>query len=378
MTPGSRPIAVVMGTRPEAIKLAPVVIALRRSRLHVRVITTGQHRELVHDALALFGIAVDDDLALMRPGQTLDYVLSASITGIGELLEDAQPVAVLVQGDTTSSLGAAIAAFHHGVPVGHVEAGLRSHNLALPYPEEMNRRAISVVARWHFAPTAGAARNLEQEGVTAGVHVTGNTIVDAVHHVLQERRELPESLGAFIGEAPLILATAHRRESWAGGIEEIALALRDVLDACPDHRLVFATHPNPLARGPVDTVLGGHPAAMVVDALDYGVFLNLLSRAGLVISDSGGVQEEGPTLGVPVLVTRAVTERPEGVDAGAVRIVGTDAGTIRTEALRLLGDDDARAAMAAAGRGVYGDGTAAARIVALLARDLELVASHTA
>ncbi len=360
------PIAILFGTRPEAIKLAPVILELRRRGKPTLVVTTGQHRELVHGVLDLFDIAPDLDLDIMRPGQTLDYVLSRTVTGVGELLDERQPRALLVQGDTTSAFGSAVAGFHHRIPVGHVEAGLRSHDLALPFPEEMNRRVISVVARWHFAPTVGAARNLEAEGITSSVAVTGNTVVDALQHVVATKASLPPGLAEFVGAGPYLLATSHRRESWDGGIANVADALAAVLDAEPDLRLVFATHPNPLAREPVSRRLAGHPRARIVDPLDYPHFLALLAGSTLAVSDSGGVQEEGPTLGIPVLVTRAVTERPEGVEAGAVRLVGTDRDAVFRETLGLVRDAAARERMASAGRTAYGDGHAAERIADVL------------
>jgi UDP-N-acetylglucosamine 2-epimerase (non-hydrolysing) len=359
----ARPIAILFGTRPEAIKLAPVVLELRRRGRPHLVVTTGQHRELVHGALDLFEIVPDLDLQIMRPGQGLDYVLSRTLDGVGALLEARRPRAVVVQGDTTSALGASLSAFHHDIPVGHVEAGLRSHDLSRPFPEEMNRRAISVIARWHFAPTAGAARNLGAEGVANGIVVTGNTVVDALQHVVSRHGSLPADLAAFVDGHPYLLATAHRRESWDGGITRVAEALVAALEAEPSLRLVFATHPNPLARDPVERLLGAHPRARIVDALDYATFLGLLAGSRLAVSDSGGVQEEGPTLGIPVLVTRGVTERPEGVDAGAVRLVGTDRDAVLRETLALVRDDAQRARMASAGRAIYGDGHAAGRIV---------------
>jgi UDP-N-acetylglucosamine 2-epimerase len=364
------PIGILFGTRPEAIKLAPVIVALRARGLATLVIATGQHRDLVAQVLDLFDIRPDHDLALMRENQSLDHVLSSVVTGVGSLLAAARPRALLVQGDTTSTLGGSLAAFHHRVPLGHVEAGLRSGNLELPFPEEMNRRVTSIVARWHFAPTDGAAENLRREGVDHGILVTGNTVVDALHHLRGRVAVDDGELTRFAAEGPLIVATAHRRESWHGGIERIALALRDVLDELGDHRLVFATHPNPVANAPVHAILGDDPRARVVTALDYPSFIALLGHARLAITDSGGVQEEGPTLGVPVLVTRQVTERPEGVEAGAVALVGTDPERIRTLALELLRDPDRREEMARAGRDIYGDGMASRRIVDRLEADL--------
>lgn len=371
-----RPIAVLFGTRPEAVKLAPVILELRHRGVAHLVVTTGQHRELVHSVLDLFEIAPDLDLDIMRPGQSLDYVLSRALVGVGELLEAHRPRAVIVQGDTSSALGASVAGFHHGIPVGHVEAGLRSHDLSLPFPEEMNRRCISVMARWHFAPTEGAARNLATEGVTVGVQVTGNTVVDALRYVIERHGDLPPDLSAFTRGHPYLVATAHRRESWDGGIGNVAAALAAVLEAEPALRLVFATHPNPLAREPVQRLLCHHPRALIVDSLEYSAFLSLLAGSVLAVSDSGGVQEEGPTLGIPVLVTRAVTERPEGVESGAVRLVGTDRDVVMTETLALVRDAAQRAGMAAAGRAIYGDGRAAERIAETLTREADEATGH--
>lgn len=366
--PARGPIAVIFGTRPEAIKLAPVILALREMAAPHVVITTGQHADLVGDVLGPFGIVPDVDLGLMRDEQSLDYLLATAIGVVGRELDRLMPAAVIVQGDTTSMLGAALAAFHRGVPVAHVEAGLRSHDASLPFPEEMNRRLASVLATWHFAPTEHAAANLRAGGAEREIHVVGNTVVDAVRYIgANGGVGLPEELARFIGEAPYLLGTAHRRESWGAGIGAIAAGLRDVLGELPDHRLVFVTHPNPVARRPVDEALADHPRALISHALPYGAFLGLLRGARLVVSDSGGIQEEGPTLGVPVLVTRDVTERPEGVAAGAVRLIGTDADVVRNEVLALLRNPSELAAMARAGEGLYGDGRAAPRIARIVA-----------
>ena len=269
MSSTSGPVAVLIGTRPEAIKLAPVVLALRDIGRSPLVITTGQHAGMVDEVLTLFGIAPDANLRLLRQGQSLDEMLSRALERVARLLDERQPSAVVVQGDTTSMLGSALAAFHHDVPVGHVEAGLRSHDMRMPFPEEMNRRAAATFATWHFAPTTGAAENLRREGVEDGVHVVGNTVVDAVRIVEPSRAKLPEPFSSFVGGAPYLLATAHRRESWGEGIAAIAGGLRDALRAAPDHRLIFVTHPNPAARTPVNEALGGESRAMVVDALPY-------------------------------------------------------------------------------------------------------------
>jgi UDP-N-acetylglucosamine 2-epimerase (non-hydrolysing) len=370
MSPNPSPIAVLFGTRPEAIKLAPVVIALRERGVPHRVVTTGQHREMVMEVLELFGIAADADLSLLEPGQSLDRMLARALERVGALLDDLRPAAVVVQGDTTSMLGSALSAFHHGIPVAHVEAGLRSGDMHHPFPEEMNRRVASTIARWHFAPTSGAADNLKSEGIEDGVHVVGNTVVDALHRVGPAGRPLDEPFASFLGDDAFVLATAHRRESWDGGIRSVAAALRSVLGRHAGLKLVFATHPNPIARGPVDEILGAEPRALVVDALGYPTFLALLARAQLAVSDSGGVQEEGPTLGTPVLVTRGTTERPEGVALGAVELVGTDPTAVERRVTQLLDDSGQLDRMRRAGGSIYGDGNAAERIVAVLSAEL--------
>jgi UDP-N-acetylglucosamine 2-epimerase (non-hydrolysing) len=362
------PVAVLLGTRPEAIKLAPLVLRMRDARMPHIVVMTGQHDAMVREVLDLFAIEPDANLGLLRRGQTLDDLLARALRRVGRYLEGRRLRAVVVQGDTTSVLGSVLAAFHHGVPVGHVEAGLRSNDMRNPFPEEMNRRVASAVATWHFAPTERSADNLRREGITAGVHVVGNTVVDALRRIRPARSDLTPPLASFIGESPYVLATAHRRESWDGGIASVATALRGVLATHPDLRLVFATHPNPVARGPVEEILGDDRRAMVVDALPYPVFLALLAGARLAVSDSGGVQEEGPTLGTPVLVTRTTTERPEGVDAGAVRIVGTQTDLVRTTVSRLLDQPAELDAMSRAGGDIYGDGHASDRIAQILAR----------
>ena len=367
----ARRAAVIIGTRPEAIKLAPVVLQLRERGVETIVIGTGQHRDLVDPVLELFGVTLDHDLQIMQADATLNMVLSRAVARLGEALERLRPNLVVVQGDTTSALGGALAAFNCGIPVAHVEAGLRSHDLALPYPEEMHRRVISVVTQWHFAPTKHAAAELRAERVPGQIVVTGNTVVDAVNFILASKpvsgSDAPDP------KRPYILATAHRRESWGAPIRNIARGLRDVLAAHPDVALVFATHPNPKARRPVEEVLGSEPRAMVRGAMEYDEFLALLRGAVLAVTDSGGIQEEGPTLGIPVLVTRAVTERPEGLVAGAVRMVGTGRANIRRAVTELLEDPRARARMASAGRRVYGDGSAARRIVDVLIADTAAV-----
>jgi UDP-N-acetylglucosamine 2-epimerase (non-hydrolysing) len=297
-------------------------------------------------------------------------LLGGVVEGVGKYIARVQPAAIMVQGDTTSAFASALAAFHHHVPVAHLEAGLRTGDLSLPFPEEMNRRAIGILARWHFAPTAVAEANLIREHVTTGVSVTGNTIVDALTAILAAGRTLPPELASFVEGAEYVVATAHRRESWGEPIRNVAHAVASVLEQRPELKVVFVTHPNPLASTPVHEVLGKNPRVLVLEALQYPSFIRLLAGARFAMSDSGGVQEEGATLGVPVLVTRGVTERMEGIDAGAARLVGTDPDLIVETAVALAADPARRDAMANAGRGIYGDGHAAERIAAILRRDI--------
>lgn len=359
-------VLLVFGTRPEAIKMAPVIQRLRErpDRFRPVVAVTGQHREMLDQVLALYGIAPDLDLDLMRAGQRPEEVLAGAVTGIATLVRELRPDAVLVQGDTTTTLAGALAAFYEHVPVGHIEAGLRTDDKRAPFPEEVNRRLTTHVADWHFAPTVHARGRLLAEGVReADVYVTGNTVVDAV----LEAVEMPctfsdERLGALAGgSAPFLLMTAHRRESWGGPMEQICLGVRDVLDARPEMQLVFPVHRNPVVRDVVNPILGDHPRAILTEPLDYLPFVKLMGAATLILSDSGGVQEEAPSLDTPVLVLRETTERPEALETGAVALAGVERDGIAAAALRLLGDEAAYRRMADA-ENPFGDGTAAAQI----------------
>jgi UDP-N-acetylglucosamine 2-epimerase (non-hydrolysing) len=359
-------LAVVLGTRPEVIKLAPVVAQLRSGPdpFRVTVIATGQHREMLDQALAATGLAADRDLDLMRPGQTLSGLLAAALIGLDRELKRARPDGLLVQGDTTSALAGALAAFHLRVPVAHVEAGLRSHDPADPFPEEANRRLISGLAAWHFAPTPLAARNLRAEGVNAArIAVTGNPVVDALR-TLAGTGPLAAAPAWGPGERRRVLVTAHRRESFGRPLREICAAVLALARRFPDAQFVLPVHPNPEVRRAVRAVLRRVPANLRrVPPLPYGAFIRLLAGAALAITDSGGVQEEATALNVPCLVLRRVTERPEALAAGA-RLVPPEARAIAAAAGRVL----------AAGAGTrprrpcpFGDGRAAARIAGTLA-----------
>jgi UDP-N-acetylglucosamine 2-epimerase (non-hydrolysing) len=382
-------VLVVLGTRPEAIKLAPVIRGLQQhGRFSVTVCATSQHREMLDQALQVFGIRSDWDLGLMKAGQDLIHITSAVLEGLRPVLAKLNPDWLLVQGDTTSAFAAALAAYYSHVAVGHVEAGLRTNDKRAPYPEEVNRRAVAVLADAHFAPTAWARDNLLRENVPAEcIWVTGNTGIDALHHLIHRLSQDPElsALASrrfpFLDEGKrLILLTAHRRESFGPAMEEICWALRDIASARSDVQLVYPVHPNPNVRGPVETILGkvqnsessaqrNLPAIgslWLTEPLDYVSFVYLLQRAYCVVTDSGGVQEEAASLGKPVLILRNVTERPEGVQAGVARTVGVERTRIVSSLSRLL-DDNQEYRLMATPTTAYGDGKAAERIAQALA-----------
>jgi UDP-N-acetylglucosamine 2-epimerase (non-hydrolysing) len=360
-----RRLLLVVGTRPEAIKLCPVFLELqRRSEFAVQLCATAQHRELLDQVLDVFGVAPDWDLDLMRPGQTLAETTARVITGLEAVLQDARPDMVLVQGDTTTTLCGALAAFYHRIPVGHVEAGLRTWDPQQPFPEEMNRVLTSRLATLHFAATRWAAENLLREGVPeARIAVTGNPGIDAVLWVRDrlEQGLLPSRPWPQLdGSRKLILVTAHRRESFGEGFRRICAALAE-LAARDDVEIVYPVHPNPNVQVPVRQLLAGIPNIHLIEPLEYVPFVDLMRRAWLVLTDSGGIQEEGPSLGKPILVLREKTERPEGVEAGSVKLVGTQTRRIVEEAVRLLEDRQEYERMARV-HNPYGDGQASRRI----------------
>jgi len=367
-----RRILVTFGTRPEAIKMAPVVRALRARGdvFSTRICVTAQHRRMLDQVLGLFDLAPDVDLDLMRPGQTPADVTARVLETMTATLAAEAPDVVLVHGDTTTAMATALAAFYLQVPVGHVEAGLRSGRMDAPFPEEMNRVLIDRVAHWLFAPTPGAAANLAREGSPAGsVLVTGNTAIDALLDVHGRLDALDVPLRrSFCGDRPLVLVTAHRRESFGAPLASVFEALDAIARRFPDVDLVYPVHPNPAVEGPARRRLR-QDNVHLIEPVDYATLVWLLDRARLVLTDSGGIQEEGATLGRPVLVLRDVTERPELLAAGAGRLVGTDRDRIVHEVSHLLEDDAARAAMAVP-RTVFGDGRAGGRIAACLAGEL--------
>ncbi|QOG23583.1 UDP-N-acetylglucosamine 2-epimerase (non-hydrolyzing) [Bradyrhizobium sp. SEMIA] len=359
----------IFGTRPEAIKMAPVVTELRRSAtLDLRVCVTGQHRGMLDQVLDLFAIKPDYDLNLMVPNQVLDQLTAKLLTGIGQVLDQEKPDLVLVHGDTSTTLAASLAAFYRKLPVGHVEAGLRSGSLSAPWPEEMNRRVATLATRFHFAPTERSRQNLLDEAVDPShVHVTGNTVIDALMETVERmkvapsaRAQMQKRFSYLDPDLPLILVTGHRRENFGDGFENICSALLDIVTR-HNVQIVYPVHPNPNVLAPVQRLLGAQKRIHLIDPLDYEPFVYLMERSYLIITDSGGVQEEAPSLGKPVLVMRETTERPEAVDAGTVILVGTFRERIVEEASRLLTDRDHYGRMAQA-INPYGDGMAAKRI----------------
>lgn len=357
----------IFGTRPEAVKMAPVVQRLRESGDFTPIVTvTAQHREMLDQVTRLFAITPDYDLNVMRPEQSLVDITTRALRGLYKVLEQTRPAMVLVQGDAHSTFVGALAAYYHRIPIGHVEAGLRTADKYQPFPEEMNRRMTSALADLHFAATPGSKANLLREGTgERAIFVTGNTVIDALEAV----KDLPgvpsvDGLPPLAGRR-LVLVTTHRRENWGEPMREIYLALLDLLERFNDIELVFSVHRNPVVRRVVKDVLHGHPRAHLIEPPDYGPWVQLEKQAYIILTDSGGIQEEATALGRPALVLRRVTERPEGVAAGTLKLVGTDRRRIVDEAGLLLTDPAAYRAMAQA-HNPYGDGRAAERIVQAL------------
>ena len=363
---GGRRVAVVFGTRPEAIKLAPVIEALARSpHFEPVTIVTGQHREMLDQVLDLFGITPAHDRDVHRHGQTLTGITTRVLEGLAEVLEGDQPDLIVVQGDTTTTFAAALAAYYRRIPVGHVEAGLRTGDRYAPYPEEINRRLTTVLTSLHWAPTLSAAENLLAQGIPAGdVLVTGNTVIDALLAAIERKAPWGEAALEGLDADPrrVLLVTAHRRESWGAPLGEVAAALAELAAGDPDLLVVFPIHRNPIVRRAMRP-LARLDNVLLVEPLVYGAFVRLMARAHLLLTDSGGLQEEGPSLGKPVLVMRQVTERPEAIAAGTARLVGTDRETIVATVRKLLDDPAAYDEMAHVAN-PYGDGHAARRIVA--------------
>ena len=371
-------IMAIFGTRPEAIKMAPVIKELQRQThwFETQVVVTGQHRELLTQVLDLFEITPDINLQIMRHNQSLTDMTSAVIRGLEPVFRHMDPDVVLVHGDTTTTFAASLAASYHQITVGHVEAGLRSNARFDPFPEEMNRRLTSVLAAFHFAPTVAAAKNLLREHVPAeDIFVTGNTVIDALQSMVEPdyRFQDPQlaALAEMAAERRIVLLTTHRRENWGRPMTRIFSAIMQIASAHPEVLVVFPVHKNPLIRKLAEEMLGGRDNIKLIDPPPYKDFANLMARCYLIVTDSGGLQEEGPALGKPVLVLRNTTERPEGVAAGTAELVGTEIATVAGRINRLLTDADVYRRMVES-KNPYGDGGAAERVVAGLAYKLGL------
>lgn len=364
MQTGKKCILCVVGTRPEAIKMAPIILALKSEPwVEVRVLATAQHRHMLDQVMNFFGIEPDIDLDIMRPNQALATLTARLLLDLDEVLQAEKPDVVLVQGDTTTAMTVALACFYQRIPIGHVEAGLRTWDIQNPFPEEANRVITGKLARWHFAPTEGSRQNLLREGVSdSEIQVTGNTVIDAL--LMTAAKDL--ELGIELDPAKrLVLVTSHRRENFGEPFRNICCALRTLAENNPDVQFLYPVHPNPNVKDIAQELLGTVSNFILCEPLDYAPFVGAMKRAYLILTDSGGVQEEAPALGKPVLVLRDETERPEAMELGVVKLVGPNYKVIVTEAQRLLDDETAYRAMA---RGIspYGDGNASSRIVKTL------------
>ncbi len=366
---------VCFGTRPEAIKLAPVVKELsRRSDFEVTVCVTAQHREMLDQVLRLFEIEPDYDLDLMSPGQSLEKLTAGIVESIGDILANEKPDVVIVQGDTTTTFGVALAAFYQQIRVAHVEAGLRTYNKYAPFPEEMNRRMTSCLADWHFAPTDLARDALLTENYRPDrIFTVGNTVIDALLTVVKKAKEqetrIKQRLPGVYPEKRILLVTGHRRENFGEGFKNICSAIGRIAEDNPDLQIVYPVHLNPNVQKPVNRILGGLANVALLEPLDYISFVWLMYRCFIVLTDSGGIQEEAPTLGKPVLVMRDVTERPEAVEAGVAELVGTDLERIH-ESVQVLLDDESVYRNMSCAQNPYGDGTSASQIADIIAKNI--------
>jgi len=363
-------VCITLGTRPEAIKLAPVIQVFQQvATFELQVILTGQHREMVEQVMQLFDLKADRDLQIMQPGQSLSDITCRSLQGLEALFQQVRPKLVLVQGDTTTAFAAALAAFYQKISVGHVEAGLRTDDLLNPYPEEANRRLISQLSCLHFAPTTLAVENLQRSGVVGEIHHTGNTVIDALLSVAGQKPACNVN-GLDWERYRTLLATVHRRENWGTPLVSIAQGFLQILEKFSDTALLLPLHRNPTVREPLNALLGNHPRIFLTEPLDYGELVGAIQRSYLLLTDSGGLQEEAPSLGKPVLVLRETTERPEAIAAGTAKLVGTDSAQIVAAATELLTNPIAYQAMATA-INPFGDGRAAERICQIVENYLD-------
>jgi UDP-N-acetylglucosamine 2-epimerase (non-hydrolysing) len=364
-------IALIAGTRPEVIKMLPVYLELKRRGVAAKLILTGQHRELVSDVLRMVGVTPDVNMDVMQEGQRLSILTSKLASTLAHYITDTPPDIILVQGDTTSAMMGGLLGFYSGIPVGHIEAGLRTGNLQSPFPEEFNRRVITLATCWHFAPTTAAAANLMREGIAGeSIYTVGNTAIDAALMISKQPSPAISELGErfpFLNspEKSLVLITAHRRENFGEGIRSIAHAVRDLATARPDLHFMIPAHPNPAVRPVLIEMLSGITNVHITNPMGYDAMLFLMQKSLIILTDSGGIQEEAPIFNVPLLVLRNDTERPEGIDAGCSRLVGTDETRIKENFFHLMNNKAAYQAMAES-KNPYGDGTAAAKIADIL------------
>ena len=358
----------IFGTRPEAIKMAPIIQEMEhhKSEIESIICVTAQHREMLDSVLETFHITPDYDLNIMKKGQTLDSVTGIILQGLNDILEKEKPDMVLVHGDTTTTFASALSAFYHKIPVGHVEAGLRTHNLYSPYPEEANRQMVGNIAELHFTPTMQSLKNLLQENKDPEkIYVTGKTAIDALKTTVKKEYNSPALQWA--GDGRIVLLTAHRRENWGAPLKRVFTAVNRITEKYPDVRVIYPCHMNPAVRGLADEMFGANDHVKVIEPLEVTDFHNLIKKSYLVLTDSGGIQEEGPSLGKPVLVVRETTERPEGVEAGTLKLVGTSTDNIVKQVGRLL-DDKAEYERMSKAENPYGDGHASERIVDAIIR----------
>ena len=361
-------VMTIFGTRPEAIKMSPVILELKKfpDEIETLVTVTAQHREMLDQVLDLFEIKPDFDLNIMSQGQTLFDITTRALNGLDKIFSATNPNLVLVHGDTTTTFSSSLAAFYHQIAVGHVEAGLRTFNKYSPYPEEMNRKLTSAISDLNFAPTKISRDNLLREGGSSEkIFVTGNTVIDALHQTLKREFKFDSELENSMRDSRIILVTTHRRENLGEPMRHVYQALKDLLEKFSDLKIVFPVHKNPRVRKIVEEELGGIDRVILIEPLDYEPFANLMNRSTLILTDSGGVQEEAPSLGKPVLVLRDTTERPEAIESGTVKLVGTSREKIFETAAELLSNPESYRAMAEA-HNPYGDGHAAERIVATI------------
>jgi len=355
-------ICITLGTRPEAIKLAPVIQAFVRAEDFItKVILTGQHREMVSQVMNIFDLNADEDLDIMQPQQTLSDITCRSLQGLEKIFQQINPQLVIVQGDTTTAFAAALASFYQQIPLGHVEAGLRTNNIYNPFPEEANRRLISQITQLHFAPTTLAVKNLKNSGVTGQIHHTGNTVIDALLSVAHQN-PLCEIENLDWHKYRVLLVTVHRRENWGEPLQDIISGIQKILEKFPDVAILLPLHRNPTVRNPLQKAFGNHDRVFLTEPLDYQELVGAIKRSFFLLTDSGGLQEEAPSLGKPVLVLRETTERPEAVDAGTAKLIGTKSDKIFKCAEELLTNEKSYALMAEA-INPFGDGQASQRIV---------------